>query len=387
MPTKTTVFKVVVCSPTGLEADREAVWRAGGETNRFLSNDGLSVDVKGWERDARPTLSVDAQSAVNQQLIAQADLAVVIVADRLGQPTARADSGTVEEARLIIKRKAAGEAVDLMLFFKRFPAKFTREYLEEVGRIVAFREEMSAAGALWREYDTPAELEELLRTHMPNAIRALAAADVTASSPPRASNEGSSASGSAELGVIDSEISLADAMSGYTSSFERITSATNTLSSEMEEVTEKANLVNKLAQRDPKLIREIVDAGSSAIERYNDVVESEIESVKLNSDRIIEATIALIGFSGDEVTSEVDDLIRLADNTRTLQQSAIRAAESGRAQQRTVAALPRMTSSLNKAKHRNVAVTSDLMESLEEFSSRLDEVIAAAETRADQLRT
>lgn len=140
MATTATVFALALCSPTGLEADRAAVRRAVIEVNRYLSVEAKQIEVKAWDTDVRPTVGLDAQDVVNQEIINTADIGLVLIGETVGSPTPRAPSGTVEEIRSFVGRKKAGEPVDLLLYFKKSPMRYEREAIARMLAIVDLRE-------------------------------------------------------------------------------------------------------------------------------------------------------------------------------------------------------------------------------------------------------
>jgi hypothetical protein len=61
-----------------------------------------------WELDATPQFGLDPQAAVNEQLVDSSDILVAILWTRLGSPTPRSPSGTVEEITRFVDAKKPG---------------------------------------------------------------------------------------------------------------------------------------------------------------------------------------------------------------------------------------------------------------------------------------
>jgi hypothetical protein len=122
-----------------MEVDRNAVSVSVEEINRSLGASGLQVNLLDWENDARPSVGTDGQDVINRQLCDRADLGVVLIHDRIGSPTPRYPSGTVEEAEIILDRIEQGDNVDLLVFFRRPSISVNKESLDNLRRVLEFR--------------------------------------------------------------------------------------------------------------------------------------------------------------------------------------------------------------------------------------------------------
>src|SRR5450432_2908525 len=91
---------IFLASPGDVSIERRHVEEVVADLNRTVASDkGVILQVVRWEDDAFPGYGQDAQALINAQIAKMADYAlfVGIMWNRLGTPTPRGASGTVEE--------------------------------------------------------------------------------------------------------------------------------------------------------------------------------------------------------------------------------------------------------------------------------------------------
>ncbi|HVW04448.1 MAG TPA: hypothetical protein VHB78_05535 [Vicinamibacterales bacterium] len=100
----TTVVEILIASPSDVPEARDIVAAVISDWNIAQSRQhGLTLVPVRWEAYAVPEANGDPQSIVNRQFVTRCDLAVAIFGGRLGTPTPRALSGTVEEIEEFIR--------------------------------------------------------------------------------------------------------------------------------------------------------------------------------------------------------------------------------------------------------------------------------------------
>ena len=121
-------IKVFLASPMDLEKERAQFQKV---LNLVNENDGAAKNAEFvllcWENDTRPGLNEDAQAVVNRQLRGDYDVFVCMFKDRVGTPTNRTISGTVEEyerARLKALKNPDNFIPPLILSFQLKQSKF-----------------------------------------------------------------------------------------------------------------------------------------------------------------------------------------------------------------------------------------------------------------------
>src|ERR1051325_5651239 len=91
---------IFLASPGDVRNERRYVQEVVDELNRTIaSQKNIVLEVVSWENNAVPGYGMDAQALINAQIatMAKYSLFVGIMWNRLGTPTPRAASGTVEE--------------------------------------------------------------------------------------------------------------------------------------------------------------------------------------------------------------------------------------------------------------------------------------------------
>lgn len=154
------VVRVLIASPGDTAAARDLIeeschtWnsdRAGGAQVVLLP--------RRWETDAVPLLGADGQSVINSQLVDDADVVFGVFYSRVGRPTARGVSGTIEE---IERSLNAGKPVHVYFSEQALPADVD---LEQLAALRALQERLRTEG-LYGTFTS----EDDLRTKVRSAI-------------------------------------------------------------------------------------------------------------------------------------------------------------------------------------------------------------------------
>jgi hypothetical protein len=109
VPYTAKVIEILIASPGDVKEEREAAWEIVLDWNRkYTRRHKIVLLPRMWELDATPQLGSDPQAAVNEQLVETTDILVGILWTRLGTPTPRSRSGTVEEITKFLDSKRPG---------------------------------------------------------------------------------------------------------------------------------------------------------------------------------------------------------------------------------------------------------------------------------------
>src|ERR1700754_3173629 len=110
MPRREIVLQVFVAAPSDVDPEREALSSVVHELNATWSrNTGIRFELLDWKNGVTPGIGSDSQAVINQQVGGSYDVFIAVVWSRIGTPTPRAASGTVEEIERAIARHRAGE--------------------------------------------------------------------------------------------------------------------------------------------------------------------------------------------------------------------------------------------------------------------------------------
>src|SRR5258708_7832894 len=143
------VLRVMIASPGDVAEERETVTK---EIYRW--NDAHSVSRKlilqpvKWETHSTPQLGAPPQTVLNHQILEDADILIGIFGTRIGTPTEKYISGTVEE----IKRHVAARKT-AKVYFSDVPVQPSQIDAEQYRALQVFKEECRAGG-LYASYKT-----------------------------------------------------------------------------------------------------------------------------------------------------------------------------------------------------------------------------------------
>ncbi len=137
------VLTVLIASPGDTAEARDVVERTITSWNRDRSRSERAVLVPlRWETDAVPAMGDDGQAVINRQLVDDVDIVVALFHSRLGLPTARAASGTVEEID-----RAVARGIPVHVYFAEMPHPYGVDW-DEVKRLTDFRSSLQERGFL-----------------------------------------------------------------------------------------------------------------------------------------------------------------------------------------------------------------------------------------------
>ena len=158
--------------------ERKRLRSVADELNRTVGQDrDILLSVVGWETHAWPGFGEDAQDVINAQVVGPYDIFIGVIWRRIGTPTHRSVSGTVEEFERAYETWRAHGRPKIMFYFRTTPYRPTSEDAEQLPRIFAFRALLKQRGALWWEYDDPDDFERKVREHLHHELRRMTAPD------------------------------------------------------------------------------------------------------------------------------------------------------------------------------------------------------------------
>ncbi len=156
-----TIFNVMIASPGDVASERAIVRDVVYEWNAVNSGARKIVLLPiGWETHSSPEMGAPAQQIINRQVLNKCDLLVGVFWTRIGTPTEKHLSGTVEE----IEEHIASER-PAMLYFSSQPVAMDTVDLDQVQRLKAFKQSCQSRG-LYEGYDSHAEFKEKFYRHL-----------------------------------------------------------------------------------------------------------------------------------------------------------------------------------------------------------------------------
>lgn len=129
------VLEVMIASPSDVQAERDIVREVLYSWNDVHSRDrGVVLLPLGWDSHASPELGDRPQQFINERVLAHADVLVGVFWTRIGSPTGKSISGSVEE---IERHVAVGKPV--MLYFSDAPVQQSKLDIKQSEKLREFR--------------------------------------------------------------------------------------------------------------------------------------------------------------------------------------------------------------------------------------------------------
>jgi hypothetical protein len=160
MPYSAVVYNVMVASPSDLGEERKVARKTIIDWNNLHSWARQIVLLpKTWEFNTTPTMGERPQEIINQQVLKNADLLVGIFWTRIGTPTGKAISGTVEEINEHI-----GLGKPAMLYFSsRAPQELLD--IEQLNGVKALKKEYQSKGLTY-DFDSVENFQYQFQRHL-----------------------------------------------------------------------------------------------------------------------------------------------------------------------------------------------------------------------------
>jgi hypothetical protein len=156
-----TICSVMIASPGDVQVERNIVREVVHEWNAVNASTRKAVLLPlGWETHSTPLMGDRPQSIINWQVLKDSDLLIAAFWTRLGTPTGKAASGTVEE---IEEHVAAGKPA--LLYFSSAPVAPDSVDHDQLQSLKKFKDECKQRG-LYQNYDSPAEFQDKVRQHL-----------------------------------------------------------------------------------------------------------------------------------------------------------------------------------------------------------------------------
>lgn len=159
------LIRVFVASPGDVREERSRVRGVIDRVNeRHALHEGILLEPWLWEMDAVPDVG-RVQELINPTLDSAA-IVVLILWNRIGSPSGKAESGTVEEFDRAFERHNQTGWPRMLVYFCKRPADLeTADELDQRARVLQFKKNHEHE-ILPGSYVTPDDFEKLLETHL-----------------------------------------------------------------------------------------------------------------------------------------------------------------------------------------------------------------------------
>lgn len=164
MSYQATVYRIMISSPSDVVAEREIIHKAIHTWNVCNSEkEGIVLLPMDWQNNSTPEMGYHPQEILNKQLVSESDILIAVFWHRIGSPTLKAESGTIEEINEFINTKKP-----VMLYFssKNIPSECD---MMQVSRLREFKKSCKDKG-LFAEYRTDEEFQDIVSRHISNTL-------------------------------------------------------------------------------------------------------------------------------------------------------------------------------------------------------------------------
>jgi hypothetical protein len=164
MPFPAMVMRVVIVSPSDVGQIRDEVESCIQEwtnLNGFWWK--VSLMPIRWETDAAPAVG-RPQEVINNQIIDPADVMIAIFRSKVGSPTGKEDSGTIEE----IKR-GIDQGKEVMIYFSSEDLSDEEVDPDQIEKLAIFKD-WCKGKALYSSYESSEHLINQLRHHLYSSV-------------------------------------------------------------------------------------------------------------------------------------------------------------------------------------------------------------------------
>jgi hypothetical protein len=159
MPYEADIFKVMIASPSDVSEEKKIARQIIYDWNDLHSEKAKIVLLPiSWETHSSPEMGDRPQAIINKQVLKNADLLIGIFWTRIGTPTGKSSSGTVEEIEEHIQ---SGKPV--MLYFSKKLVLPDNIDQEQYNKLKEFKK---SCQGLFNEYTTVVEFQDNLRKHL-----------------------------------------------------------------------------------------------------------------------------------------------------------------------------------------------------------------------------
>jgi hypothetical protein len=380
MPRQSTVLDIFLSSPSDLDAERDFVLAASQEWNLLHSRDtGCYINVITWEDTIVPALSGRPQQVVNEQVGDDYDVYLGMMWSKLGSPTGKAESGTVEEFDRALDRYRRGEGIRLAMLFKTAPIPTSILNGAQFDGVITFKRRFAEEGGFYGEFETDDELRSVLNRLFKQIASGARRAVVERAETCPAAAIGETIEPVAQdddlrdIGILDLNEKFASVVSqqtqfldGWTKILVSNSEITNSANSQMGDLT-------RFGPAEPADLRPIISRLADTLNTLSEYVETNIPKYSEGNDKIISLTEAGLDLSQDfaenpnGLRSSVLELMTQLLENREATESLIG----------TTRGLPRMTTEFNRAKKRAVKAQERMLAETDRLRDRLSTTLTA----------
>ena len=160
-----TVYRVLIASPSDIRRERTAIADAihSWNSTHAVATKAVLLPVL-WETDATPQTGERPQEIINKQLVHDSDILIGVFWTRVGTPTGKAESGTIEEIQSFLSQEKR-----VLLYFSERPVQMKQVSYEQHQRLEEFKD-WARAHSIYSTYRITPQLTNLIRDHLTRVL-------------------------------------------------------------------------------------------------------------------------------------------------------------------------------------------------------------------------
>jgi hypothetical protein len=385
-----TVIQIFVASPGDVIEEREVLESVVAELNQTWSKSlGIRLELLRWETATRPGISNEPQAVINSQIGDEYDVFIGILWGRIGSPTSKAESGTLEEfERAHTRWKDDPSSVEIMIYFKDNAIKPSEIDGDQNIRVQKFKRSLGAEGVLHHTFEGIENYESLLRAHLSAVAQkwskgqsSSAQDSATQHTVPSGINE-VNADGSEsdnDLGFLDHLDRFGMSTEQMNAGLHAIADATASMGEQMNRRTAEIREIGEI--NDPQRVkdaRRTVKASAEDMNRYADILDGQLPLLTRSRREAFDAISKALSLYEDFTSDDKSSIDQLEQSLRLMIEACSGSLDSTRTFKATVGGLPRLTSDLNRAKRR-------VVKSLDKVVAEIEATISTAESLVGSL--
>jgi hypothetical protein len=388
MPKDKKSFQILVASPADMADEREMLESLVQELNRQWSNTlGLVFELIRWERDTRPGIASDPQAVINEQIPQDYDVFIGMLWGRFGTPTPRAPSGTHEEFERAIRRwRHTGTSPEIMVYFKDAPLRPSAIDVAQLSRVQEFRDSLMARGVMYSAFNDASGFQSSVRAHLSSLAQKFSGRGAVA--PAENADEERTdcgvATDASDFGYLDYIEKYTTRMNDMTVAMNAISDATTRIGQQMSAVAGEIKISVSTAGGETET-RRLIRKSADDLNRYGEIVKDQVPLFSKSRDEAMEALSMALALYDDFRNPDSEQLSELEGGLVMMRDSAKGSHESLKGMKNSIAALPRLTTDLNRAKRfvteeldqllvsidKTVITTSNIIDSIQAMAGRL----------------
>lgn len=162
------VYRILIATPSDVDEERDAITKAIQNWNNLNSFSKKIVLLPlRWETHAAPDYGTRPQEVINNAIVDNCDLLIGCFWTRIGSPTGKEESGTIEEIKRV---SSSGKPV--MLYFSKRGQDPSQIDLEQLRKLNEFKESIRS-NSLVEEYVSIIDFNDKLARQLEIKVREL----------------------------------------------------------------------------------------------------------------------------------------------------------------------------------------------------------------------